>query len=210
MKNKNRPHHKGSGVLMKNPILERLTKTHILIPLFIFTSLPVILIYFGIVEKGFQLPEMVLLFVGGFLFFTLFEYLMHRYLYHLPATTPKREKFVYTMHGVHHDYPKDKSRLALPPVVSLVLATFFFVFYRSVMGDYAFGFLAGFMMGYSVYLSIHYAVHRFKAPKNFLKFLWHHHSIHHYREDDRAFGVSSPLWDIVFGTMPRKIPEEKQ
>jgi len=147
---------------------------------------------------------MILLFAGGFFLFTLFEYLMHRYLFHLPATNPKREKFVYTMHGVHHDYPKDKSRLAMPPLVSLILATLFFIIFRGLMGDYSFGFLAGFLMGYTVYLAIHYSIHAFRVPGNFLKTLWHHHSIHHYREPDRAFGVSSPLWDIVFGTMPLK------
>ncbi len=210
MKKHNRPNHKGSAVLMKNPVLESLTRTHILIPLFIFTVISTFLIFYGMVEKGFGLPEMALLFFGGFFFFTLIEYLMHRFLYHLPVTNPKRDKFVYTVHGVHHDFPKDKSRLAMPPVISLILAIFFFVLYRSLMGDYAFGFLAGFLMGYTFYLGVHYSVHAYKVPNNFLKILWHHHSIHHYREDDRAYGVSSPLWDFVFGTMPRKEMEVKK
>src|SRR5690606_36412603 len=119
------------------------------------------------------------------------------YLYHLPVTNPKREKFVYTGHGVHLDYPKDKSRLAMPPLISLILATIFFVIYRGIMGDFAFGFLAGFLMGYTAYLAIHYSVHAFRVPNNFLRILWNHHSIHHYRESDRAFGVSSPFWDLV-------------
>src|SRR5690606_16487007 len=124
---KKRPNHKGTVTLMKNPFLEKLTRTHISLPLTIFTVISAILIYYGIVEKGFTVPGMVLLFFAGIFFFTLIEYLMHRYLYHLPVTNPKREKFVYTMHGVHHDYPKDKSRLAMPPVLSLILATIFFV-----------------------------------------------------------------------------------
>lgn len=205
-----RPKHKGSATLMKNPFLEKLTRTHISLPLIIFSVISAFLIYYGIVEKGFELPFIILLFFGGFFFFTFIEYLMHRYLYHLPATSPKKEKFVYTMHGVHHDYPKDKSRLAMPPMISLILATIFFIIYRSLMGDYVFGFLAGFLMGYTAYLSIHYSIHAFNVPKNFLKVLWHHHSIHHYRESDRAFGVSSPLWDVVFGTMPRKSPVEQK
>ena len=73
------------------------------------------------------------------------------------------------------------------------------------MGDFAFGFLAGFLMGYAAYLAVHYSIHAFNVPNNFLKTLWHHHSIHHYREPDRAFGVTSPLWDHIFGTMPRTL-----
>lgn len=189
--------------LFKNPILEKLTHTHIAAPLIIFTAIAAVLFYYGIVEKGFKTPFMILLFIAGLLFFTFIEYLMHRYLYHMHPESEQGKKIAYTMHGVHHDYPKDKSRLAMPPVLSLILATVFFVIYRAVMGDYVFGFLAGFLMGYTAYLGIHYSIHAFKAPKNFLKILWEHHLIHHYQEQDRAYGVSSPLWDYVFGTMPK-------
>lgn len=205
-----RPKHKGSPRLFKNPLLEKLTHTHIAAPLIIFGVTAAVLIYYGIFEKGFGVPLMVLLFMTGIFFFTLVEYLMHRYLYHIPATTERRKKISYTMHGVHHDYPKDKSRLAMPPVLSLIIASVLFIIYRTVMGDLVFGFLAGFLVGYAGYLAVHYSVHAFRVPKNFLKILWHHHSIHHYREPDRAFGVSSPFWDVVFSTMPRKAPVERQ
>lgn len=205
-----RPRHKGSPQLFKNPFLEKLTHTHIAAPLLIFGGIAALLIYYGIIEKGFEIPLMSLLFFAGLFFFTLVEYLMHRYLYHIPATTERRKKISYTMHGVHHDYPKDKSRLAMPPVLSLIIASLLFVIYRAVLGDLVFGFLAGFLVGYAAYLGIHYSIHAFKVPNNFLKILWHHHSIHHYRESDRAFGVSSPLWDVIFGTMPRKAPVERK
>ena len=168
------------------------------------------LIYYGIIEKGFETPVMIGLFLAGLFFFTFVEYIMHRYLYHIPATSERKKKISYTMHGVHHDYPKDKSRLAMPPVLSLIIATVLFIIYRAVLGDYVFGFLAGFLIGYAGYLAVHYSVHAFKVPNNFLKTLWHHHSIHHYRESDRAFGVSSPLWDHIFRTMPRKAPASRK
>ena len=208
METSKRPKHKGSATLMSNPFLEKLTHTHISIPLIIFSGISAVLIYYGIIEKGFSVPGMILLFISGMFFFTLVEYLMHRYLYHLPASGPTSEKIVYTMHGVHHDYPKDKTRLAMPPVLSLIISTLLFVIYRGIMGDYVFGFLAGFLMGYTIYLAIHYSIHRVRVPNNFLKVLWHHHSIHHYRETDRAYGVTSTLWDRVFGTMPRKVNRE--
>lgn len=199
-----RPKHKGSPKLFDNPILEKLTHTHISLPLIIFGVIAVALIYYGIIEKGFETPMMIGLFAAGLFFFTFVEYIMHRYLYHIPATSERKKKISYTMHGVHHDYPKDKSRLAMPPVLSLIIASVLFIIYRAVLGDFVFGFLAGFLIGYAGYLAIHYSVHAFKVPNNFLKTLWHHHSIHHYRESDRAFGVSSPLWDHIFQTMPRK------
>lgn len=208
-KKRMRPHHKGSGTVFKNPFLEQLTKTHIAIPLSLFTIISCCLIYYGIIEKGFTTPIMIGLFFAGMFVFTLVEYLMHRFLYHLgPDYDHNPEKFSYKVHGVHHDYPKDKKRLAMPPVIALILSTFFFILYRAIMGDYVFGFLAGFLMGYTLYLSVHYSVHIFKVPNNFLKILWHHHAIHHYRDPNKAFGVSSPLWDYVFGTMPEQIPNQ--
>lgn len=113
---------------------------------------------------------MIGLFLAGLFFFTFIEYVMHRYLYHIPATTPRKQKISYTMHGVHHDYPKDKSRLAMPPLLSLIIATVLFIIYRAVLGDYVFGFLAGFLIGYAAYLAVHYSVHAFKVPDNFLKY----------------------------------------
>lgn len=209
-----RPKHKGSATLFKNPVLEKLTRTHIAMPLSIFTVISALLIYYGIIEKGFTTPQIILLFFAGMFVFTFIEYIVHRYLYHIKEGDHDHEvtteSFSYKVHGVHHDYPKDKQRLAMPPIIALVLATFFFLVYRAMMGDYVFGFLAGFLMGYTIYLCIHYSVHIFTVPNNFLKTLWHHHAVHHYRQPDKAFGVSSPLWDYIFGTMPNFINQEKE
>jgi sterol desaturase/sphingolipid hydroxylase (fatty acid hydroxylase superfamily) len=103
---------------------------------------------------------------------------------------------------VHHEFPKDKDRLAMPPLLSITIATILLLFFRLIMGDFVFAFLPGFLVGYASYLGVHYMVHAFPPPKNFLKTLWIHHGIHHYKEGEKAFGVSSPLWDKIFKTMP--------
>lgn len=195
--------------MTKHPFLERLTHTHIAVPLGIFTVISGGILYLGYTQKNLSLLLLTMLFLAGMLFFTLLEYLMHRYLYHIPVNGPRMERFAYIIHGVHHDYPRDKSRLAMPPVLSITLAVLFFLLYRLIMNDYVFGFLPGFLMGYVAYLGVHYSVHAYKMPKNFLKILWIHHSIHHYSEPDRAFGVSSPLWDVLFGTMPRRSAKKR-
>jgi len=51
---------------------------------------------------------------------------------------------------------------------------------------------------------MHYIQHIFKAPKGFFKSWWANHAVHHYKDQTKAYGVSSPLWDYVFGTMPVK------
>lgn len=199
---KKRPSHKGEAKIFDNPILERLTKTHISIPLILYTIISSFLIYWGIFEKGLSQPEIIGFFFAGLFFFTFIEYIFHRYGYHVETENKKIEDAVYKMHGAHHDFPRDKKRLAMPPLLAVIIASVFFGIYRAIMGDFAFGFTAGFLMGYTAYLCIHYSVHAFNVPKNGLKILWHHHAYHHYRDNTRAFGVSSPLWDIIFGTMP--------
>jgi sterol desaturase/sphingolipid hydroxylase (fatty acid hydroxylase superfamily) len=196
--------YKGSGKAFKSELLNRLTKTHISIPLTIlFGSATGLILY---AAMNFQVNWMIMigLFLLGFILFTLAEYLIHRYFYHIEPSTEFKAKLQYIIHGVHHQFPNDKERLALPPVLTVFLAaTFFFVIHLFV-GVFAFGFVAGFLVGYASYLSVHYAVHAFRPPKNNLKILWSHHSLHHYKYPERAFGVSSPLWDVIFRTMPPK------
>ena len=194
----------GTKALFKNKFMERLTRTHIAIPLVMFSLISIGLMVYGFQKSYLTALEAPLLFIGGFMTFTFVEYLIHRFVFHLNPKTEKQEKFAYTVHGVHHDYPKDKDRLAMPIPLSFVLSTVFFFLFQLVIGSNVFGFLPGFLIGYASYLWVHYMVHAFQPPKNFWKVLWIHHGTHHYKDPDHAFGVSSLFWDIVFGTMPRK------
>ena len=199
-----RPKHKGSAQLFQNPVLERLSHTHIALPVGIFALTTVLSLYYGITHGFMSGAAAFGLFLLGLLAFTFAEYAVHRYLYHIPATTPGRTKFQYTMHGVHHEYPKDKTRLAMPPIITVFVSSLLFFIFRLAFGSYAFGLLGGFTFGYATYLFVHYAIHAYSPPKNFLKVWWTHHSQHHYRQDEVAFGVSSTLWDHISGTMPGK------
>ena len=199
-----RPKHKGSAQLFQNPVLERLSHTHIALPVGIFALTATLSLYYGLTHGFMSGLSALGLFLAGLLAFTFVEYLVHRYLYHIPATTPGRARFQYTLHGVHHEYPKDKTRLAMPPIITVFVASLLFFIFRFTFGSYAFGLLAGFTFGYATYLFVHYAIHAYAPPKNFLKVWWTHHSQHHYRQDEVAFGVSSTLWDHIIGTMPGK------
>ncbi len=194
----------GKKQLFQNPYLERLTHTPILTPIGIFTALAVPLLYYSIFYKNLSFIILAISFFGGTLAFTLVEYLVHRYVFHLQPNTPSRADFQYKFHGVHHKFPKDEDRLAMPPVLSITIWCVVFGLSYMLMHDYVYGFTAGFGVGYAAYLSVHYMVHAFQPPKNFFRILWVNHGIHHHKNDDVAFGVSSPLWDWVFGTLPKK------
>jgi len=64
---------------------------------------------------------------------------------------------------------------------------------------------AAFMTGYLAYDLIHYATHHWPMKSGIGKFLTQYHLKHHYKTPDARYGVSSPLWDKVFRTMPADI-----
>jgi sterol desaturase/sphingolipid hydroxylase (fatty acid hydroxylase superfamily) len=200
-----KPQHKGTKQLFSNPILEKLSRTHISVPLTVFFLYSAVLLYWSITNTTLSVFVTSGFFVIGLLFFTWVEYWAHRSLFHMDTYTKAREKLQYTIHGVHHEFPKDKTRLAMPPLLSITISTVLLLLFRLVMGDYVFAFLPGFLTGYAAYLSVHYMVHAYQPPKNFLKYLWINHGTHHYKNGEMVFGVSSPLWDYIYGTMSKPI-----
>lgn len=195
--------NKGQARLFKSSYMETMTKTH---PMVIYSMyLPVIffMLYYAVVYKGLATLPMIGAFAGGALVWSLFEYAMHRYVFHMVVETERSRKLIYTIHGVHHEYPRDRERLFMPPVPSLIIASVLFTLFYSIMGWYALAFFPGFLFGYLMYGSMHYAIHAFAPPK-YLKALWRNHHLHHYKAPNKGFGVSSVLWDVVFGTVPKK------
>ncbi|HMJ71591.1 MAG TPA: sterol desaturase family protein [Cyclobacteriaceae bacterium] len=194
----------GTERLFNNPILERLTRSHISVPVSLFGLYAVALLFWSAANTALSIGLTVGLFFLGWVVYSWIEYLVHRFLFHIPTTTEARTKFQYTMHGVHHHHPKDKDRIAMPPLLSITVATVLLIVFRFILGDYAFSFTAGFLVGYGSYLLVHYLVHIHQPPKNMFRQLWINHSIHHYRDGEIIFGVSSPMWDYIYGTMERR------
>lgn len=199
-----RPLSAGTERLFNNYFLEKLTRSHISVPVTLFFIYAFVLFAINLINSTLSTATSIILFLLGWLTFSWVEYLVHRYVFHLPTTTKARKKFQHTLHGVHHHYPKDKDRLAMPPVLSIAIATVLLLLLRLIIGDLVFAFLPGFLVGYAFYLLIHYVVHIHKAPKNFFRYLWINHSIHHYKDGAIVFGVSSPLWDHIYRTMRRR------
>ncbi|CAM4146346.1 fatty acid hydroxylase [Cytophagaceae bacterium 50C-KIRBA] len=196
-----RPKHSGSKQLFENPLLEKLSRTHIAIPVSLFFLTGMVLLYFAFTYAVLDNVVILSLFLVGFFGFTFIEYWVHRSIYHIEPTTEARSKFQYIAHGVHHEYPKDKTRLAMPPVIAVLVVGLLFSISYFALNNYAFAFFPGFIWGYASYLLVHYCVHAYPPPKNFMKMLWVNHAVHHYKDGNSVFGVSSPIWDYVFGTM---------
>lgn len=190
----------GQAQLFKNPFLELLTKGHPALSWGIHTPLLIYCFYYGYVNYNMSLSIMFTVSVFALFFWTFFEYIAHRYIFHLISEKESMQKFAYIMHGNHHHYPKDKTRLFMPPVPSLIIAGALLGIQYLVLGKYAFAFYPGFMLGWLMYASMHYLIHAIEPPFKFLQPLWRNHHLHHYRNDNLGFGVSNTIWDKVFGT----------
>jgi sterol desaturase/sphingolipid hydroxylase (fatty acid hydroxylase superfamily) len=194
-------HNKGQAQLFQNQYLEFLTKTHPLVIWGLYSPILTLLPYYAASRLSYSGAVIFLLFTAGMFFWTFTEYILHRFLFHHHPHTERGKRINYVLHGNHHEYPRDKERLFMPAVPSLLIASIFFLSFYVVMGKYAIVFFPGFMFGYLIYGSMHYAIHAWHPPFKWMKGLWRNHHLHHYKENDLGFGVSSTLWDHVFGTM---------
>jgi len=195
--------NKGQARLFQSDYMEMMSKTHPIVIYSIYFPVIALMLYYGNAYKGLTVISELIWFICGALFWSLFEYVMHRHLFHFIADSQKAQKFIYTMHGVHHEYPRDKERLFMPPIPSLIIATVLFSLFYLALGFNVLAFFPGFLFGYIMYGSMHFAIHAFAPPK-YLKALWRNHHLHHYKCPDKGFGVSSVLWDVVFRTVPKR------
>ena len=205
-------HNKGQARLFQSQYMEMLTKTNPIVIWCMYIPIMGFMLYKGFNNVEISALKVSSIFVGGMLFWTLFEYIMHRFAFHHLAESQRAKKFVYIIHGNHHEYPRDKERLFMPPVPSLIITAVLFSLYYLIMGNYALFFFPGFVLGYLLYGSMHYAIHAWNPPYPWLKPLWRNHHLHHYKNDHQGFGVSTTLWDRVFGTMfdLKKEKEDKE
>jgi hypothetical protein len=130
------------------------------------------------------------LFLVGVLMWTLLEYVVHRYVFHYEPKTRAGKMLHFIVHGVHHDYPNDATRLVLPPAVSLPMAVLLYFLFAFAFRSYAPPISAGFAVGYVCYDTIHYATHHFAMNNRIGRWLKQYHLRHHYKEDEAGFGVS--------------------
>jgi dihydroceramide fatty acyl 2-hydroxylase len=181
--------------------LDRLSRVHHTVPLFLF--LPVILVALVVAFRRVDTLSVTAWFAGGWLFWTLTEYWMHRLIFHFEPEEGLGARLHWIIHGVHHDHPNDPMRLVMPPSVSVPLAALFFAGFVAVAGTpSAYPLTAGFLSGYLVYDMLHYHLHHHVPRSRVGRWLRELHMRHHFQDDSRGYGISAPLWDHVFRTVP--------
>lgn len=149
-------------------------------------------------------------FLAGVFLWTFWEYTIHRFIFHYHPKSEFGKRINFLFHGNHHLQPMVKTRLVMPPMVSVPLGVFFYSLYFLIF-DLLFGLdfwpkpmFAGTALGYLMYDLTHYATHHFRMKSGYLMQVRSHHMKHHAVSPDKRFGVTSRLWDFVFGTEPKE------
>jgi sterol desaturase/sphingolipid hydroxylase (fatty acid hydroxylase superfamily) len=195
--------------LFESDFLEFFTHIH---PAVVATVWTPVAVYFGIVaivhraRFAFPVYYIVLACLIGLFVWTWTEYVLHRFVFHFRPRNPWQQRLSFIIHGVHHAQPRSKTRLVMPPAVSIPLAFLSYGLFVLVVGvllgavHWVAPLFSGFIAGYLIYDMWHYAMHHISMRRGIWRWLRRNHMFHHTQTPDLRFGVTSPLWDIVFGT----------
>jgi sterol desaturase/sphingolipid hydroxylase (fatty acid hydroxylase superfamily) len=189
--------------VMTNTFLERwIATSHWLMPGVWFLPVIVACLYSAMVADALPWWQVGLAFVAGVLAWTFVEYWLHRWFFHLePPENALGRYILFIAHGYHHEFPNDPGRLVAPPLLSWPIFAGLVALYSTFGGVWWMAGLAGTVSGYLGYDWMHYYTHHGRPTNPWLKKMRKFHLEHHFKHHQSRFGLSSPLWDWVFGTM---------
>jgi sterol desaturase/sphingolipid hydroxylase (fatty acid hydroxylase superfamily) len=147
-------------------------------------------------------------FLGWFVW-TFVEYTMHRFIFHYHPKTERLKRVFFVMHGVHHAQPMCKTRLVMPPAISVPVALVFYGLFQLITvrligaPQWFYPVFGGFIGGYLIYDMMHYSIHHSSVRSGIFFAIRVHHLRHHGACSFMRFGVTFSLWDHVFGTIPK-------
>jgi sterol desaturase/sphingolipid hydroxylase (fatty acid hydroxylase superfamily) len=198
--------------MFDTPLIEFFSRIHPLSPFAFWVPLLGGILAWSI-SAGTSPMLAAVLFVVGLFAWTLFEYGLHRYVFHFVGPKPWQRRFHFVFHGVHHDFPQDSRRLVMPLGVSIPIGLFFFLLADALTPlPIACALLAGFGTGYLLYDGLHYFTHHLRAKSRLGKYLKKYHLVHHHTGVEGKWGVTTPIWDYAFGTVEetRRGPEVEE
>lgn len=141
----------------------------------------------------------------GALTWTLLEYLIHRWMGH-------DRRFKRTPFGIEHVRHHIEGDYFSPSWKKVVIATsaaaVVGVPATALAGTAGLAYLAGLVGFYAAYEVLHRREHTCAGIGAYGRWARRHHFHHHFVDGRTNHGVTSPLWDLVFGTyeQPTVIP----
>ncbi|KAG8681508.1 fatty acid alpha-hydroxylase, partial [Ceratobasidium sp. 395] len=147
----------------------------------------------GVQITSAAIAKTTLCFLVGNVIWTILEYTLHRFLFHIDEVLPDRPFFLmlhFLLHGIHHYLPMDRLRLVMPPILFASLSfPFTRLAYLLFPVAVANGIISGAFAFYVLYDCMHYALHHTKLPQ-YMREMKKYHLAHHYKNFELGFGVT--------------------
>jgi len=170
-------------------------------PFYFYTAVALCLLFFAAGE-GYSTEHIALLLMCGLLSWGFIEYGLHRFIFHYHARSRLGRKVLYAAHVSHHENPKAVNGLFASLFLSTPIAVAYWILAWTITGSSASSsyLFVGMSTGYLLYEWLHFQCHHRKSHMRLLRYLRRYHLLHHYKTPDLRFGVTSPLFDLIFGT----------
>lgn len=142
----------------------------------------------------------------GILGWSLFEYIVHRWIYHIPIRNLKLRWFLDAFHAHHHKNLEDHGVLNAGfllsyPITLIILGSVYLLSGNFVLTA-AFG--LGMTIHYIFYEFVHYLIHYKYWSSGYMHFIQKYHLFHHYVDWKKNFGNTTAIWDIFLNTYDKK------
>ena len=209
------PMTSGPSIVIVGGPLEKFTHSALWQPLVVWVPIALYLLFWSHTTNLFL---SLILFGAGWFYWTLLEYVLHRWVFHLTHWWGGRPQVLlgirnvahFLFHGIHHKYPSDSRRVITPLVMTGAIALPVYVTFRMFFPRWLVDpFVAGSFAGYLFYDYTHYMYHVNPVPKwlsntYWFRFMKRRHNVHHFRDEHATFGVSVAYTDTLFGTRSTK------
>jgi len=150
------------------------------------------------ISKIFQIGA----FISGVGIWMFLEYIIHRFLFHIETESVTGNMYHFIAHGIHHITPLDSTRLTFPPLFSIGIVSIFYLFFATLAFSGYQSLFAGGLLGFVCYDTIHFLFHHPSILDSLPYFASRKsaHLHHHYINSNHNFGVTTSLFDLLFGT----------
>jgi sterol desaturase/sphingolipid hydroxylase (fatty acid hydroxylase superfamily) len=135
----------------------------------------------------------IILILLGIVTWTLVEYWLHRTLGHKPGKNPFTKEHL-KHHFIKNYFAPKSEKLKAAVIVVLLIG----ILTRSP------AYSISFTLTYLYYEYVHFSLHVKNGKTMIGKYLRRHHFYHHFEDKQKNHGVTSPIWDRVFGTFASK------
>jgi dihydroceramide fatty acyl 2-hydroxylase len=187
--------------MFESDFFEFFSKIHPSTPFIFYIPQGIALLSWALVTGVTSPLAALAMFPLGWVFWQVMEYFIHGYVFHWEGNGPFTRRMHEILHGYHHKYPDDDTRLVMPLGASIPMVVGVGgLLYLLDLPKMTVPFFVGALFGYLWYDFIHWSTHFRKPLTEWGKRMRSAHMAHHFADHTVNMGISHMWIDLVLGT----------